>query len=256
MFVVNSLVATAAPGLEQLNTNVRQSKSQTLQYTKEQYTKLDSSAQKDIASIWGLSTDEYLRYLRLMHNSSSGKWYQELNPGEVLGINAQDAQERMHFAKVVVRNAHKRVGKELEFQHAYDAAQKLLYPNEQPIMLPNMQKQNAAATLQAGDILLLFTNVHNSYTPHLIHRLSNILVAHAAVKLNIYITGKNISDSAIRNWAINNHVSAKMVGKNIITLNHDRGRLKKLMHGAKRQLPLVVLDRNGEFKPIQISSIW
>lgn len=102
-------------------------------YTQSEYTKLSKDDQNLLASIWNVTSQDYSHYLWLMQYSPSSKWYKQLNPAEVLGINAADDKARMHYAMIVVKNAHDRIARELAFQQAYDKAWKILYPKLKPI---------------------------------------------------------------------------------------------------------------------------
>lgn len=102
-------------------------------YTQSEYDKLSQNKQNSIASMWNITSQDYAHYLQLMHNSPSSKWYKQLNPAEVLGINAASDKDRMHYAMIVVKNVHDRIARELAFQKAYDKAWKILYPKLKPI---------------------------------------------------------------------------------------------------------------------------
>jgi hypothetical protein len=96
---------------------------------------LKKSEQETIASGWGITTDDYIKYLDLMNNTSSGHWYTTLDPVEVLGINATNNEARHRYALIAAHGAFARVEKELAFQRAYDEAFKSLYGNIKPIAL-------------------------------------------------------------------------------------------------------------------------
>lgn len=86
------------------------------------------------AKSWGLASKDFKHYLWLMQHTASGHWYQSLDPAEVLGINAKNKQQMLHYAKIQARNMHVRVNRELMFDRLYSAAYRDLYPNEKPIM--------------------------------------------------------------------------------------------------------------------------
>lgn len=90
--------------------------------------------QVNIAQDWHLSAEEWTEYLRLMQGPA-GRWYSQLSPPAVLGLNAQTAQERHHFAKIVAQQEHDKVARELTFNHDVYLAMRELYPIE-PVIQP------------------------------------------------------------------------------------------------------------------------
>ena len=68
---------------------------------------------KDRAKMWGLTAEEFKRYLWLMENTPSGHWYKDLDPVEVLALNAKDSNDMMQYAKIQAHNMHARVTREL-----------------------------------------------------------------------------------------------------------------------------------------------
>ncbi len=85
-------------------------------------------------SDWGLKETEWKRYLALMEGSS-GHYYPNLTPLEVLGMNADNIEDLNHFAELAVRAEHAKVEKELRFNTAFQEAAKKLYA-EEPIIRP------------------------------------------------------------------------------------------------------------------------
>jgi integrating conjugative element protein (TIGR03759 family) len=225
--------------------------------TKSQYSKLNKDQKKQIADMWEIDAVEYDRYLFLMQNTPSGKWYKQLNPPEVLGINAKDDKERMKYAKIVAKNAHERVKRELDFQKFYDKAQKILYPTLKPIAMPGAEKDKSDylsgitlsnAKLIPNDILLFFTNIDNPLNKKITTKILKKIQQNSDSSLAIYISGK-VSDDAIRHWAARNAIPPAFVKNGRISLNHENGKLKKLYKNSS-DLPFILLDRKGEFKTV------
>lgn len=92
------------------------------------------STQASSAQDWSLSAQEWTDYLRLMQGPA-GRWYPQLSPPAVLGLNAKTESERHHFAKIVAQQEHDKVARELTFNHDVYLAMRELYPVE-PIIQP------------------------------------------------------------------------------------------------------------------------
>jgi integrating conjugative element protein (TIGR03759 family) len=65
----------------------------------------------------------------------SGHYYSQLSPPEVLGINAETADELQHYAEVSVKIEHDKLERELRFNVAFHEAATRLYASE-PIIKP------------------------------------------------------------------------------------------------------------------------
>ena len=86
------------------------------------------------AKAWGLSVDEWKQYQQLMQGKF-GKWYPQLTPPAILGLNAQTPQEQEHFAKMVAQEEHDKLARELRFNNAVYQAMLTLYADE-PVIKP------------------------------------------------------------------------------------------------------------------------
>ena len=93
------------------------------------------TAEQTAATVWQLTEEEYQHYESLMQGMS-GRWYVDLNPPEVLGINALDEQTLDHFAQIVARQRYERISRELKFQQAVNKAWRALYPNLPAVKSP------------------------------------------------------------------------------------------------------------------------
>jgi len=92
------------------------------------------SSQYGTATDWELTNTEWRHYLELMQGKS-GRYYKQLTPPEVLGINAENPADLRHYAEVAARLAHDRLTHELRFNTAFHEAAVRLYTNE-PIINP------------------------------------------------------------------------------------------------------------------------
>ncbi len=64
-----------------------------------------------------------------------GRWYPQLSPAEVLGMNAQTPQEQKHFAEIAAKQEHDKLARELAFDNAFHQAMGRLYASE-PVIKP------------------------------------------------------------------------------------------------------------------------
>lgn len=81
------------------------------------------------AQDWGLSETEWTHYQQLMQGPN-GRWYPQLSPAAVLGMNAQTDEQREHFAEIFAKAEHDKVARELLFNHLVYLAMRKLYPTE------------------------------------------------------------------------------------------------------------------------------
>lgn len=106
--------------------------------TPDQSTATENTAVKNTvvgtAKDWGLTDQEWARYLNLMQGAD-GLWYRQLTPTAVLGLHAMNQDEQSRFAHLVAEQEHDRVARELAFNAAVLTAMRQLYPNE-PMIRP------------------------------------------------------------------------------------------------------------------------
>jgi len=207
-----------------------------------------------IAKHWNLSSEDYERYLELMKTTPSGKWYVQSDPSEVLAINARNDAEREKYAEIIAKTTHDRLESELAMQHAFNTAWQKLYPNLKPIEMPMQSQAKTQVSLQVGDQLLLFTGINDSSSTTIIDRLISLIQNHSGTKLAIFITGNDISDKAIRDWAQSNHIPISLVQQGTIILDHDKGRFTQITKG-KGTLPTVILNHKGNFNTVSINQL-
>ena len=220
------------------------------------FSNLPERSQDRIAKIWGITPTGYQQYLYLMHNTPSGKWYKNLNPAEVLLINAKSEGQRMRYAKIVVQNTYNRVQGELEAQRAYNKAWHELYPNLHRINLPHDQSLNASLPpeLEEGDSIYFFTSISNDDGNSVLQHLINVIRSHREVQLHIYITG-DPSDSAIEKWAQAQKLPKNLYANHMITMKKDDGYFERLTHG-NGSVPFTVLNDDGDMKPVDANLLW
>lgn len=231
---------------------------QDVQNTAEQSTTVQNSTINSTvlgtAQDWNLNADEWSRYLKLMQGPN-GKWYPQLTPPAVLGLNAQSPQEQKHFAELVAKEEHDKLARELAFDSAVHQALLRLYPDE-PIIKPfdispfnpvQSSRVKTTATLQSGDHLVLFTDPGTSIDSLIVPSLINVVQRNSGVVLDVYCVG-NGDDNAIRSWARLNHIPPALVAQGRITLNHDNGKLART--AGKVQLPYLMRVRNDQSQSV------
>lgn len=102
-----------------------------IQNTLSKNTEINSS-QLNKAQDWQLTEVEWHHYLNLMQGTS-GHYYKQLSPPEVLGINADSPEEIHHFAEISAQLEHDKLDRELKFNKAFHEAAARLYASEQII---------------------------------------------------------------------------------------------------------------------------
>lgn len=103
----------------------------TVKNTLNQTTIIDST---EIYQTWNLTSTEWNQYLKLMQGPS-GRYYSQLTPPEILGISAENNQERKHFAEIAAKLEHDKLQREFLFNAAFHQAAEKLYANE-PLIQP------------------------------------------------------------------------------------------------------------------------
>lgn len=103
--------------------------------TQSTFETLSSSEQKTVATLWGLTTTDYARYLQLIENSPDGLYYrdQHLDPSWILGMNAKNEEERRKYVTLAILHERERIAKLLLFQQTFDRLQHELFPLDKPI---------------------------------------------------------------------------------------------------------------------------
>lgn len=223
-------------------------------FNQTQFEKLPEDQQEHIAKIWGISSSEYSQYLWEMGNTPSGQWYKQLDPAEVLMINASDDNQRMKYAKIVAQNAHDRGDKEIAAQVAYSRAWQILYPNLPRVRIP---EENAfqMPTLESGDLIVYFTSADSMPDNSALQALLRIIEKQPGVKLKIYMEG-NPSLSGVETWANKQNLPRDLYQKGLISMEIDRsGYFDQLTHGD-RNLPFAALDTKGSLKPVPMDQLW
>lgn len=198
---------------------------------------LTQSELQQNAQEWGLTTEEWQRYLQLQ-KGERGVWSPNLDPLTTLGIEAKTEAERNRYAEMLARKMYERVERELAFQRAYDKAFAKLYPNELPFEVEPHISQSAGR-------VIYFTRLDNCAKCEI--DVSRIL-SHVgnSTPVDIYVVGSN--DKAIREWAKKHQIDPIKVQKRLITLNHDKGYW--LQYGKGRMPAAFQIQQDGQWQSL------
>ena len=231
-----------------------------IQSTQDQTTQSIQSSQSSIgssdiqlASEWGLTLKQYQRYTWLMTNTPSGHWYKDLDPAEVLALNAESHDDMMTYAKVQAKNAHDRVSRELAFDRMYTLAYRQEYPDEKAIQSPMAMNEGHSA-LQAGDRIWLFLSPDTPLGPFVYEHLMTVIEATPNTALDLYFVGDHVTAKSIQSWAKTNGVSEDLINKEL-TLNYGNDRFNKATQDKNPSLPFIGRLRDGHFQSITLSSV-
>ena len=209
------------------------------------------------AKMWGLSKVQYRLYLKEMATTPSARWWKDLDPPQVLGMNATTENERMEFAMIDAHLDHVRVSREVAFQHAYNKAFAKLYPNAKLIAI-NTNKQAQSANIHKGDRYYLFTALNDPEGAMLATKITRLRTNKSNIKLNVFFVGK-VSVFDIQHWARGNNLPRALKNNDRITLNHNKSRggnmLKQIVKTTSVSLPVLVRVRSGRSNIISLSSI-
>lgn len=196
------------------------------------------------AELWALSATEWQRYEFLMSGVRGSISPANISPIEVLGIHANDQQERREYAERWAQLMHEDVERVLAFQRAYDEAIRRLYPNEQLIADGTAAAGTRVdSTLTIRDRILLFVRPNcppcDAVLADALKQLDRI------AGVDVYLSQVDTGDpSAVRTWAAAHGISPESVKRGRVTLNFEAETLAKLGHAAAT-LP-VVMRRRGD----------
>lgn len=226
-----------------------------VQAIEDQATQVSTDPQDNIAlaNEWGLTLKEYQRYTWLMASTPNGHWYKDLDPAEVLALNATNEAEMMAFAKIQAQNMHERVSRELAFNKLYSMAYRQEYPNEQAVQ-SEVATGVKHAELQAGDHIWLFLKPNTPLGPFVYEHLMSVIAATPGITLDLYFVGNHVSAKAIQAWAKKNGVLTRLINKEV-TLNYGNDRFAKVSSDSHPSLPFIGLVHGGQFQSITLSSV-
>ena len=212
--------------------------------------------QKHEAQTWELTEKEETRYLQLMQNRD-GIYYKDKNmtPVEILGFNAQDDQERQHFAAIEAKQMIERASKELAFGAEVQKTMNVMhkasgYPTVRDYDYKKYSPHNKhALKLKSGDKLVFFTKTTESVKP-ITSQLIKAVTNTKNTQLDIFLVDDKVTAEKANKWAKSQSLPVKLVNSKVITLNLNKGQLSKV--SKERQTPVLILIRDGVSESIAI----
>lgn len=220
------------------------------------YSKIESTDYASEAKQWGLTEADYRKYLDEMKEGMNARWWHDIDPPQVLGMNAKSDAERMKYARIDVQLDRERAVKEIAFQHAYNKAFRELYPEAKPIS--ESKNDGQKMSWKAYDRIYLFVKVGSARGGYIASELVKEIKNISGVKVNIYFLD-GASNKEIRNWAIKNQLPRNLTENGEITLNHNvRSGVSKLaeLTGLKDSVvPVILRFRNNIVKRIQLEAL-
>lgn len=187
---------------------------------------LEEIQSKKNAQEWGLTTEEWQRYLHLI-KGRRGILSPGLDPITMLGIEARNEEERRYYAQQLVRLDFQRVEAELAFQREVNFAWERAYPDILPVQIAEVHLG------QESHRLALFIRT-DCGTP-CENKVASLLAS--LRPLDIYLVGSNGKDETVRTWARKLAIPVERVKAKTVTLNHDRGQWIKFGQG---RMPVVL----------------
>ena len=195
------------------------------------------------AERWQMSIQEWTRYEQLMQGPR-GRWSPNLDPLIVLGIHAENDQQRMRYAEMQVRVEYERITQELAFQKAFRTAFARLYPDLLPIM--NQRLAHTEGLITASQTrntrILYFPTVDCTSCKLTITRLVNLLKDHRVQGVDIYLLDAKTEDE-VRQWASKQQIPLAWIQTGRLSLNLDQGVFNQLTQTRK---PSELFERTGE----------
>lgn len=235
---------------------------------------------RGLATQWGLNLEEYRRYEALMRGIRGSSSDPRISPIEVLGIHARSDAERQKYAEIYAKMMAEDVDRILQFQAAYQASFKRLYPNLPVIYIdpaanrpPNLKQvldaapklQTVAITQKGGTVAPSLSaqaglSVANLTRPAPIAKGDRLIVftgancamceaivnqvkAHvpSGISVDIYVVGAK-TPSDVASYANQIRIDPQLVRGGGLTLNIDNGTMARVLP-TEKSLPQVVRKR-------------
>ena len=159
----------------------------------------DSTASETI-EFWGLTASEWQRQ-KIERERYEGLLSPQITPLEVLGITADDPQERARYARLFAERQHQLLLRIQDFEEDYQQA-----------------FQKLAQSTQVAELRLVVEVgcLQGSCSIPLARALSRV---EQGENLHIYVQGAG-TDDQIRRWAAHHSIPVQRVRAGQITLNH------------------------------------
>lgn len=195
------------------------------------------------AEQWKLTGQEWTRYQRLIQGPR-GWWSPKLDPLVVLGIHAENDQERMRYAELQAQVEHQRITQELAFQKAFRSAFARLYPDLLPIMPQRLSRSDLLDFDQESKNMriLYFPKLDCSICKLTVTQLLALIKNNRVQGVDIYLVDAT-TEADVRKWAKQQEIPLLWVQSGRISLNLDQGVLQRLTQAGKHSELFV---RSGE----------
>lgn len=205
------------------------------------------------AKVWNLSLDEEKRYVQLMKNKSA-IYYQGLNmtPLDILGLNAQNDDEREHFAELAAKQEAIKVAQNLAWNNAFHKAYNKLFEGI-PVVgdfdpAPFSPLNYKPLRLSAGESLYLFVKPDDAIKTVLMMLIEAISET-PNTQLNFLFL--DMDEESIQVWASRHEIPYELVRGKRITLNQGELAYEALVL-KKKSTPLLLLAKNGTSTPVDL----
>jgi len=176
----------------------------------------ETQSAAETASQWGLTDAEWQRYRQVMAQKR-GVWSPGLDPLTALGVSADTASERKHFAELYVRAEFDRVRKELAFQIEVDQAWERLYPDT-PRLLDVARSSTDTRPVQRYAVVV--SADCTTCEKVIKDRLNWMAKTKSGEPVDVHVVGTGGDDSELRAWVKKNHWLEQALKSKRATLNH------------------------------------
>jgi integrating conjugative element protein (TIGR03759 family) len=193
------------------------------------------------SKIWNISTDDWLRYEKIMLGKGQYLW-KDLDPITVLGLNARSDSERKRYAQKLAKLEFANAQKVILLDRAYNKAFHELY-GKLPVVDPTkLNIGRAKASLLSvpkasvkgdfGDRYIAFVNTQCSDCNSMVKQVLGLL--ELGVSLDIHFNDD--SRQAITQWATKQGISPESVEVGTVTLNPDSALIEQFGQPAEPSL--------------------
>jgi integrating conjugative element protein (TIGR03759 family) len=206
---------------------------------------------KKVAGEWGLTAEEYSKYLYYINYTPDATTYDKktTNPLWILASHTQDKNLYNQYLKKAVEIEYNEVGRMLKVSQDFSVLAHEMHPNEYPVMAPWIITNR----LQSGDIVQIFCDVKDQTSSNVLDVVLPRIRDVSGARLDIFAVGKTTTKD-IESFGIKNQIKKNEVNSKKITLNFGNKAFGLLESGAHKKLPLpfVVVRRDGKEIPVNL----
>lgn len=204
------------------------------------------------AKAWGITEDEYLRYLEVMQGPR-GTWSGNADPILALGVTAGTTEEIKRYAEKYVMQEFERTERELAFQREVTAAWQRLFPNTPRIGKLPSSTQSLGAVQQAATasvpkrVAVVVTQACDGCQSTIQHYAKTVEQGNALQAVDFYIADSSGDDRRLKAWVDQHAIPLTLLKAGKITVNHASE------HSAIAQYP-TVYERRSDGQWVEKSS--